>query len=119
VVGFEESTARLFGQMVGQLERQGQVIGDMDALIASTALEQDEVLVARNTSHFQRVPSLQAYGRRILARTVGTRGKGVGLPIAGQAARTVAVASDVGHDSRLPRWSSRFSVSSQNSTPFL
>jgi tRNA(fMet)-specific endonuclease VapC len=62
VVGFEESTARLFGQLVGQLERQGQVIGDMDALIASVALEQDEVLVTRNTGHFQRVPDLRVEG---------------------------------------------------------
>lgn len=62
VVGFEESTARLFGQLVGQLERQGQVIGDMDALIASVALEQDELLVTRNTAHFQRVPGLRVEG---------------------------------------------------------
>ncbi len=58
----KESTARLFGQLVGQLERQGQVIGDMDALIASVALEQDEVLVTRNTGHFQRVPDLRVEG---------------------------------------------------------
>jgi predicted nucleic acid-binding protein len=62
VVGFEESTARLFGQFVGQLERQGQVIGDMDALIASVALEQDELLVTRNATHFQRVPGLRVEG---------------------------------------------------------
>ncbi len=62
IVRFEESTARLFGQLVGQLERQGQVIGDMDALIASVALEQDELLVTRNTAHFQRVPGLRVEG---------------------------------------------------------
>jgi len=59
IVGFEESTARLFGQLVGQLERAGQTIGDMDALIASVALEQDELLVTRNIAHFQRVPGLR------------------------------------------------------------
>jgi predicted nucleic acid-binding protein len=62
VVGSEESTARLFGQVVGQQERQGQVIGDMDALIASVALEQGELLVTRKTAHFQRVPSLRVEG---------------------------------------------------------
>jgi predicted nucleic acid-binding protein len=62
IVGFEETTARVFGQLVGELERQGQVIGDMDALIASVALEQDEVLVTRNTTHFQRVPGLRVEG---------------------------------------------------------
>jgi predicted nucleic acid-binding protein len=59
IVGFEESTARMFGHLVGQLERKGQVIGDMDALIASVALEQDELFVTRNTGHFQRVPALR------------------------------------------------------------
>jgi predicted nucleic acid-binding protein len=48
--------------LVGQLERQGQVIGDMDALIASVALEQDELLVTRNIAHFQRVPGLRVEG---------------------------------------------------------
>jgi predicted nucleic acid-binding protein len=62
IVGFEESTARLFGRLVGQLERVGQVIGDMDALIASVALEQDELLVTRNVAHFQRVPGLRIEG---------------------------------------------------------
>jgi predicted nucleic acid-binding protein len=49
----------MFGHLVGQLERKGQVIGDMDALIASVALEQDELFVTRNTGHFQRVPALR------------------------------------------------------------
>ena len=59
IVGFEESTARLFGRLVGRLERQGEVIGDMDALIASVALEQDDLLVTRNAVHFRRVPGLR------------------------------------------------------------
>lgn len=58
IVGFEESTARLFGEIVGRLERQGQAIGDMDALIASVALERGQILVTRNARHFSRIPAL-------------------------------------------------------------
>jgi len=62
VVPFEANTARIFGGVVGALERRGQPISDMDALIASVALENDELLVTRNIRHFQRVPRLRVEG---------------------------------------------------------
>ena len=61
-VGFEESTAKIFGRIVGRLESQGLVISDMDALIASIALERDELLVTRNVKHFTRVSGLRVEG---------------------------------------------------------
>lgn len=62
IVGFEESTAKIFGRIVGRLEAQGLVISDMDALIASIALERDELPVTRNEKHFTRVPGLRVEG---------------------------------------------------------
>jgi tRNA(fMet)-specific endonuclease VapC len=59
VLPFEETTARIFGNLVGELEKRGQAISDMDALIASVALENGEMLVTRNVVHFARVPGLQ------------------------------------------------------------
>ena len=59
VVSFERRTAELYGQIVGHLERRGIPISDMDALIAATALELNEVLVTRNPRHFHRVPGIQ------------------------------------------------------------
>jgi hypothetical protein len=56
---FEKSTARIFGMVVGDLEKQGLPISDMDALIASVALEHDELLVTRNVRHFERVRGLR------------------------------------------------------------
>jgi len=58
VIPFERSTAEIFGNLVGQLEQQGIPISDMDALIAATALELNEVLVTRNPKHFQRIPGI-------------------------------------------------------------
>jgi predicted nucleic acid-binding protein len=59
VVGFEESTARIFGMLVGRLEVEGRAIADIDSLIASVALERNELFVTRNVKHFARVPGLQ------------------------------------------------------------
>jgi tRNA(fMet)-specific endonuclease VapC len=58
LIDFEESTARLFGGIVGHLELRGQTIGDMDALIGSVALERAQILVTRNARHFVRIPGL-------------------------------------------------------------
>src|SRR5687768_15342379 len=41
VVPFDDNTARIFGGVVGELEKRGRPISDMDALIASIALESD------------------------------------------------------------------------------
>jgi tRNA(fMet)-specific endonuclease VapC len=56
---FERNTAEIFGSIVGELEKQGQKISDIDALIASVALEHSELLVTRNRKHFDRIPGLQ------------------------------------------------------------
>jgi tRNA(fMet)-specific endonuclease VapC len=59
VLPFEESTAEIFGSVVGESEKRGQSISDIDALIASVALEHAEVLVTRNQKHFERIPGLR------------------------------------------------------------
>ncbi len=40
------------------LRQQGQLIGDMDILIAATALKHDLVMVTENVTHFRRIPGL-------------------------------------------------------------
>ena len=51
-----------FGIVRGQLSRQlRQQIGDMDLLIAATALEHDLTLLTRNVRDFQHVPDLKLY----------------------------------------------------------
>lgn len=53
-----ERFAILRGSLPRQLQRE---IGDMDLLIASTALQHDLILLTRNVRHFQHVPGLQLY----------------------------------------------------------
>ena len=52
-----------FGVLRGNLQRRGQRIGDLDLLIAATALHHDLTLVTRNLRHFTRIPGLRLYER--------------------------------------------------------
>jgi len=52
-----------FAIVRGQLSRpQRQQIGDMDLLIAATALHHDLTLLTRNTRDFRLVPGLKRFG---------------------------------------------------------
>ena len=50
-----------FAGVRGELRRRGQLIGDMDLLIAATALQHDLILVTRNVRNFQRIPNINLY----------------------------------------------------------
>jgi tRNA(fMet)-specific endonuclease VapC len=49
---------RRFARIRGELRQAGNLIGDMDLLIAATALHHGLILVTRNRRHFDRVPGL-------------------------------------------------------------
>jgi len=59
IVGLDEETARLFGRERGRLRRAGAIIGDMDLLIAATALQYDLTLLSNNRRHFDRIDGLR------------------------------------------------------------
>jgi tRNA(fMet)-specific endonuclease VapC len=61
VLPLSRLTMSRFASIRGDLRRQGQIIGDMDILIASTAIQSGRVLATRNRRHFDRVPGLQLY----------------------------------------------------------
>lgn len=48
-----------YGQIKGQLQRQGSPIGEMDTQIAAHALTEGLVLVTHNTKHFEKVLNLK------------------------------------------------------------
>ena len=50
-----------FGRLRALLRKQGNLIPDLDLLIASTALALDIALVTRNRRHFARVPDLKLH----------------------------------------------------------
>ena len=58
VFGFDAAAADFFGKVKAGLRKNGQLIEDLDILIASTVLSHDAVLVTNNTSHFARIDGL-------------------------------------------------------------
>lgn len=58
---WDQSIMRSFARIRGQLRARDQIIGDMDILIAATALHHDLAFLTRNTRHFDRIPDLRLY----------------------------------------------------------
>ena len=56
---FDDIAAKYYGRIRFELERQGQVIGPNDLLIAAICLAHDCTLVTSNTAEFSRVPGLK------------------------------------------------------------
>jgi len=59
VLGLTPEAASIFGDVKADLRRNGQLIEDMDLLIAATARASDLTLVTNNVSHFERIADLR------------------------------------------------------------
>jgi len=59
IVGVDEATAKIFGRERGRLRAEGMLIGDMDLLIAATALRYNLTLLTNNRRHFDRIENLR------------------------------------------------------------
>jgi len=51
--------AKIFGELKAGLKKKGQIIADMDLLIASMAIAGNYVLVSKNTKHYMRIKNLK------------------------------------------------------------
>ncbi len=58
ILDFTEESARCFGQMKATLEERGQILADMDLLIASICLSHQGTFVTNNVKHFKRIHQL-------------------------------------------------------------
>jgi len=58
VLEFTDAAARVFGSITGLLQQIGKPAGDMDVLIAATAMVHGHSLVTRNAKHFRHIPHL-------------------------------------------------------------
>ena len=59
VLPLNRAIMRRFALLRGDLRRRGQGIGDLDTMIAATALHHDLTLVTRNLRHETRIPELK------------------------------------------------------------
>jgi tRNA(fMet)-specific endonuclease VapC len=62
VLPFDTVAAEAYGRIRASLRRKGTPIGDVDTLIAATAISRDATLVTRNLRHFSEVDGLNIDG---------------------------------------------------------
>lgn len=61
VFGLTDAIMHTFAKTRARLRRSGNIIPDMDLLIAATAQTFDLTLLTRNLRHFERIPDLKIY----------------------------------------------------------
>ena len=49
---------KLYGKISAKLKQKGEIIGDLDELIASITISRDETLITRNVRHYERITQL-------------------------------------------------------------
>jgi len=59
IISYDESASKHYGQMRSSLEKQGNLIGPLDMLIAAHALSENLTLITNNEKEFKRVKSLK------------------------------------------------------------
>ena len=60
VLGIDEEICRRFGKERGRLRKEGQLIGDFDLLIGSTALQHNLTVLTNNRRPFELIESVQS-----------------------------------------------------------
>jgi len=58
ILEFDKDASEIFAKTKASLKSQGNIIADMDLMIASITLSHQFTLVSNNTKHFQRVEKL-------------------------------------------------------------
>lgn len=59
VIPVTEKSARISSELYSTLRQNGNIIDDIDLLIAGVAIENDMILVTNNEKHFARIPGLE------------------------------------------------------------
>ena len=59
VLEFDKSSSLIFAKEKARLKKQGNIIADMDLMIASIAMNNDCFLLTNNLKHFERIQDLK------------------------------------------------------------
>ena len=59
ILSYDENASRYYGKIRSQLEKQGNIIGPLDMLIAAHALSNNLILITNNVKEFMRIKSLR------------------------------------------------------------
>ncbi len=59
IIPFDSNQAQIAGQIRSSLSVKGEGVGDLDVLIAASAIGNDAILLTNNIKHFSRIRNLQ------------------------------------------------------------
>ena len=59
ILEFDKNSSLIFAKEKARLKKNGNIIADMDLMIASIAIQNDCTLITNNFKHFKRVQDLQ------------------------------------------------------------
>ena len=59
ILEFTQASSLIFAKEKARLKKNGNIISDMDLMIASIAIENDCTLISNNIKHFDRVQNLE------------------------------------------------------------
>ncbi|MBI2529624.1 MAG: type II toxin-antitoxin system VapC family toxin [Candidatus Diapherotrites archaeon] len=59
VLNLDYNSCELFGRIKSRLKKSGNIVGDLDLIIASIALSNGFALTTNNISHFQKIEELK------------------------------------------------------------
>jgi len=59
ILAFDENAAKYYGDIRYLLEKQGQIIGPLDLLIAAHAISEQLIIVTNNDKEFRRIKNLK------------------------------------------------------------
>ena len=59
IIPLTEASVKISGELYASLKQDGNLVDDIDLLIAGIAIENDMVLATNNTKHFLRIPGLK------------------------------------------------------------
>ena len=61
VIGINKQISKIFGKVRSDLKERGEVIEDLDILVASTCMANDLSLITLNGKHFKRIEGLKVF----------------------------------------------------------
>ena len=61
ILQFDKNSSKIFAQLKAKLKKQGQIIADMDLMIASITISNKAILYTNNLKHFNRIEGLKFF----------------------------------------------------------
>ena len=61
ILQFDKNSSKIFAQLKAKLKKRGQIIADMDLMIASIVISNEAILYTNNLKHFNKIEGLKFF----------------------------------------------------------